>query len=45
MLGIVRLALACGLYIIDKDACATDIGIHSDSVKHSPLGLLSSLWT
>jgi hypothetical protein len=45
MLGIMRLALACGLYHeveTHGDACVTDIEIYSDSVKHSPLGLLSS---
>ena len=44
MLGIMRVVLACGLYHeieTHGDACATDIEIHSDSVKHSLLGLLS----
>jgi hypothetical protein len=38
-----KLVLACGLYRGrgHRDACTTDIEIHSDSVKHSPLGLLS----
>ena len=26
----------------DTEACTTDIEIHSDTLKHSPLGLLSS---
>jgi hypothetical protein len=42
MLRIMRLVLACGLYHRHTEACATDIEIHPDSVKHSPLGLLSS---
>lgn len=41
-LGTVRLAVASVLYNTHTDACATDTGIHSDGVKHSPLGLLSS---
>ena len=44
MLGIVRLALACGLYNRHIEMrVKLEIEIHSDSVKHSPLSLLNSM--
>jgi len=46
MLGIMRLVLACGLHHErETGACATDIEMRSDSVKHSPVGLLSDCQT
>ena len=40
MLGIVRLALACGLYNRHIEMrVKTEIEIHSDSVEHSPFNL------
>lgn len=42
MLGIMWLVWACGLYHRYTDVCTTDIEIHSDTLKHSLLGLWSS---